>query len=504
MIGDQLLHELAGVGAVTSSDARFWVRAERPGPVELELASGAGGARARFVVPDERAADFTTSVSYPEDLPGAHGLSPATTYDWAIRSADRALLGEGRFETAPRSAEEAPDQLAIAFMSCHQPFDPEGSLRPERLRMLRAAERAFEEHRVVRVLMLGDQVYSDYPKCCSLFDDAYFRTVAPRGCPTIFDCSASDVRRLYHQRYRAFWSMPELQRIIQRWPTSMMIDDHDLAENFGTPLEHAGSLGRSVREGALAAALDYQFLRTSSRRANRRSFHFRLELGPLAAFVMDLRSRRGWFEGRYQIFDEEQFRDLTSFLRDNQQRPLVVIGLSVPLVHVPEWIPRVATRLLSAASDVEDRWEAISALPHRDRLLGLLYQHQKRCPEQRLILISGDIHVGLANRIEWEDRSCPPCHQLVSSAVSNIELPIVQMAAAAVSRMRQRLTSDRIIGADIELIARPGMKNPYDRLNIGLVKVTREHGAWKARLLLLGHDDADPPRARVVFESEPF
>jgi alkaline phosphatase D len=504
-LGDELLGELATVGTVGSASARFWIRAEAPAPLELGLSSENVEVRVRFDARSSPEHDFTTAASYPHDFEGAPPLSPATEYRWTIRRRGGVLLGDGTFETAPENEDQAPSELSFAIMSCHQPFDHDGWLEAARLRMLRASVDAFEEHGVKRVLMLGDQVYADYPVRCSLFDLDWFHRVGPPGRASIFDCTTEEVRRLYHHRYRAFWAMPELKRMLQQRPMTMMIDDHDLVDNFGTRREHTGPCWRSVREGALLAGFDYQGLRTHARTNGRPcSLHYVIEHGPVAMFVMDLRSERGWFDGRRQVYGEQQQRDLEAFLAANRKRPVLLLALSVPLVHVPEWMPKVASRMLSEANDFEDRWEAPGARPERDRLVRTICNHRRSCPDQKLVLPSGDIHVGLVSRIEWDDDSCAPCHQLVSSAVSNIEQPLIQMGASLVTRMRHRLTSSRVSDANIELLDRRGMKNPYDRLNIGLVKVTRERGGWSVRLLLIGQDDGDPPRPRTVFESEPI
>lgn len=504
-IGDGLLESLAAVGATDRTSARFWVRADPPGELELVI-RGDGGADhgGLFTVPFVRETDFTTSVRYPHDFPGGRPLSPGVRYRWAIRrNDDGSFLGEGALETSPASIDSAPDEMSFAVLSCHEPFDDHGAIRPECMRMLRAAGPALEEHRVKRVLMVGDQVYSDYPRHCSLFDEEWFRRVGPSGRPSIFDCTREEVRAMYHQRYRAFWAMPEFQALMQQWPCYMMFDDHDIVENFGTRLEHSAAIWRSVHDGALDAALDYQGLRVRGRgNGYPESFHFQLEYGPIALFMMDLRSQRGWIRGRYQVYGDDQHRELERFLDENRERPVVLLGLSVPLVHVPEWMPAIARTMLAEGNDFDDRWEAEVSRCDRERLVKLLNAHQRRCPEQRLIMIAGDIHVGLVNKIEWDD-GCPPCYQLVSSAVSNIMQPYIQKGASLLARIRMHMEG-RLPGASIDLLHRSGMKNPYDRLNIGLVKVTREDGEWKTRLILLGHDRREPPLAKVVFESEPI
>src|SRR5687767_8218312 len=118
--------EAVAVGAVDARSARLWVRTTRPGPHEVEVWSQAERHVGAVVLTPPANADGTASFAFPDDVPGAGALTAGTAYQFRIRRGDH-VLGAGRFETAPASPDLAPAEFAIAFMSCHLPFDDDGA-----------------------------------------------------------------------------------------------------------------------------------------------------------------------------------------------------------------------------------------------------------------------------------------------------------------------------------------------------------------------------------------
>jgi alkaline phosphatase D len=186
---------MVAVGAVGAHSARLWMRAERPGRLQVRWwpdDQAHDVAETSVVVPGDDARDHTCSIEITD------ALAPLRHYRFrVVHAADEHLLGEGCFETAPAKPQDTPERFSVAVMSCHQPFDEQGYVRPSAVQMLRAARRCLAAHNVKQVFMVGDQIYADYPAPLSLFQDRYFATVAPAGRARLQDCSAEEVRRLY-------------------------------------------------------------------------------------------------------------------------------------------------------------------------------------------------------------------------------------------------------------------------------------------------------------------
>jgi alkaline phosphatase D len=499
-----LAGDLCAVGAVDARSARFWLRAREPGTHVLELWPEQQRARAvtlRFEVSADPGRDGTHLMLYPDDLPGARPLEPAARYEFGMfRDRGACPLGEGSFETAPRSAHDSPDRFSIAFMSCHQPFDDAGNPHPDGLTMLAMLGPAFRERAVKRVLLLGDQMYADFPPPFSLFDQSWFRKVAPPRRSHLLECTREEVRALYQERYRAFWSIEGFQRLQRDWPCYAIPDDHELVDNFGSHPEHASERWQALHDGALDACYDYQILRTLGLPRRPESFHFSFAYGPFAAFVMDLRSQRQADASRIRIFGDVQLRALSDFLRDNAARPVLAIGLSVPLVHVPNWLADTGVELQGEGSDAADRWEFSKARESRERLIDLLVEHRRHHPRQQLVLLGGDIHAGIATRIELD--GVAPFVQLISSAVTNLETGVNRKLAEIVSSSQH----DVVIGEGRYacrarlLDGEPDAgENPYSGLNVGILehrRVGRNEWAVRSELITC---DASTRGAKLVY-----
>ncbi|MEZ4231705.1 MAG: alkaline phosphatase D family protein [Polyangiaceae bacterium] len=503
-----LERHLAAMGSVGTRNARVWLRSPNVAPLKLRLRCEGFEVRHELSLPRSDATDHTYSLHYPGDVQGAAALAPATRYELRLEFDDGAELTLC-FETAPeRDAKSEP--FSIGVISCHQPFDPQGRLTDRATHFLDRLPEAFLEHRVKRVLLMGDQIYADCPTTRSLFSDAYFREVMPDGVETIFDCNRAEVRRLYQDRHRLFFSAPGFKRLQELFPCYPILDDHEIRDNFGSAEEHHGAGYAAIRSGALDAFVDYQACRLEIPQVRtQRGYHFEWDYGPVAGFVMDLRSHKRNDGERIQLFDSRQFHQLAAFLERHRETPVVVLGLSVPLVHIPDWLVGAAGLMLGETSDAADRWSYFKAHGARDELFELLCEHQLKAPDQRIIIAAGDVHVGVAGLIQVNDKQQPKerdlrLYQLVSSAVSNLESPVKTWAASLLPLMKRGLSvasDDCRYASRFDLLQGIGdaKRNPVPELNAGLVRVDPTDRGYEVRIQLLtpGADG----RAVEVFSS---
>jgi alkaline phosphatase D len=504
------LRDAVAVGAVGARSARIWARipgATRPPVLELLVREGAGvSAVARTplqlaTLPACPSADHTCAFTIPEDVPELGALEPDTAYAVRLWSEGR-LVGEGRFRTAWESTPSS-GRLAFAVASCHQPFDGRGRVREESARMLRATERALEAHDVRFLLLVGDQIYADYPPTRSLFNPSFFRQVAPPGRTDPTECSREEVRRLYHERHRIFFGVEEFARLQAGRPCYPILDDHEVRDNFGTSPEHASERWRALREGALDAFYDYQASRVippppgALRPA---AFHHVIEYGPVAIFVADLRSERTADDTAVRVVGDAQLEELRAFLARNATREAIFVVVTVPIVHIPSWMAAAVSACTGSGSDAADRWCHPKILAQRDLVLRVLREHQRAHPGQKLALLGGDIHVGSAFRLEWSDGG-PPTYQFTASAISHVQSGVARWVAEHLPSATHRMVLHDGVTADVALVApaNGAAMNPYGGLNVGIVEVTwGERCDLRFRLVGSSGASDDPV---TVFES---
>ena len=494
------LQQMVAVGGVEAHRVRLWMRSGQPGRFRIlwwPEGKKEQPSETRIEIAPGNVQDNTTSFTIPADPDTVPALRSKCRYRFCImRESDGHPVGEGGFETAPGAGEKPPAKFAIALMSCNQPFTDHGAIRSTSRDMLKAVKTCLRQHDTKFVLMVGDQMYSDYPADLSLFDSNYFATLAPPNRSSILECTAAETRRIYQRRYRHFWNLPEWQAIQSEWPCYPILDDHDIVDNWGSSPDHQSVRWKSLGEGARNAYFDYQGSRVFPPGEQAPpSFHYAFDYGPVATFVMDLRSmRRTGPEG--QLFCRRQRIDLQRFLQRYRSRRILCIVLSVPVIHLPRYLARLAARIPYTPEDFSDRWSAGAHLRDRDWFLKLIHQHQSRHPQQRLILLSGDIHIGCVHRIRWND-SGPLLYQMISSPITHTTRLPVRLASKLLIRSNRRIaTLDGRLGAKVELLGGTGGRgqNPYGGLNLGILEIQRERLAAEPqiRFLLYGHQGEKP------------
>lgn len=125
------------------------------------------------------------------------------------------------------------------------------------------------------VLMVGDQIYADL-----------FNKRIPFG--------RADTYREFRDRYLTAFGSPNIRRLMQRLPTYMILDDHEIEDNWSQD-----RLRRSARYHLFTIAIDaylsYQW--SHGPRTWGRRLYYRFDCGDFPFFVLDTRTQR-FVEGR--------------------------------------------------------------------------------------------------------------------------------------------------------------------------------------------------------------
>jgi alkaline phosphatase D len=321
---------------------------------------------------------------------------------------------------------------------------------------------------------------------------------------SLWQASVAEIRARYQARYRQFWSFPEWQRLQACWPTWCIWDDHEIVNDWGARGAHQQPPWQRVFEGARGAFVDYQVSRTLALGATRpAAFHYTFAWGAAATFVMDLSSQRTVAGREAQVYGAEQLAALSTFLATQRARPVVFIVLSVPLVYLPDWVVALGERLPGQSARFATRWNATLNRPARDRLLAVLHAHQRAAPDQKLVLLSGDVHQGAAVALQWPDGL--RTYQFVSSPVTNASQGWQERLARSLAFAMRHVQygPERVRIEQLQGI-HPGQQNPCNRLNVGVVYVEAGGPSMTVRLELVTYDESVPGGARVAYNSGPL
>ena len=490
------LRELAAVGAIKTNSVRLWVRAEKPGRLKIRVEEKGNPSvffEDELEIPENNDRDNTESI----EIPSEKKLKSFTKYHYKVFYDDaknERLLGAGSFETAPSSKSEFPQNFAFGLMSCNQPFDESGKPLENGKQMLIATKKALNNHNVKMIFMGGDQMYSDYPESLSLFKKDYFKKL-DCGKEDILDCSEDEIKRIYRKRYRYFWNIPEMHEIQKEYPSYMVLDDHDIIDNWGSAEEHQHPKWVKLGRAAIDVYFDYQASRVleERKRANE-DYHFKFSYANCAFFVMDLRTNRKFGENG-QLFNDYQKDSFMDFLEEHKNKPAIFILMSVPLVFLPKFIAKLFSSVTASGEDFSDRWSTGEHVRDRDWMLKKLHEHQSKFPKQKVVILSGDIHIGCAHRINWK-KDPHEFYQFISSGITNLNTPLVYWGSTTIIKLNKKIeTEDEMVAADIHLLENDGEEdeNPLGALNFGVVEIDNsDFDDPKIEYFLYSHEGEEP------------
>ncbi|HLM45863.1 MAG TPA: alkaline phosphatase D family protein [Myxococcaceae bacterium] len=398
------------VGHTTDTTVRLWGRGERQrtpggsrrchGVAQLLAADSHTVLQARYfkLLAED---DYTGSVDFD-------GLEPATHYRYRMgffhsdsepfhllppQGLDLRSTGTGSFHTAPSPG---PGPLSFVFGSCRHPsplpVDSE-EVGDRGDRIFRTIQAQLEQGlRTDAVLMLGDQIYADVLR-------------SDRTWPE------------YCENYRRIFRQPGLRGLMSRVPTYMLLDDHEIADNWSADRMYDPKLSEEQRVAnkaryfaAMMAYRSYQLVHgpalvregVEGRTNTLDGYWYTFQLGPARFFMMDTRTERSYLAAPPEMIGPRQLDAFKQWLLEDREG-LKFVGSSVP------FFPDV-----KLAGYME--WE------RKDKWAGFLLQRQKLLEfmrdegVKRVVFLSGDVHVSFWSELRSTSRPDFQVLSLVSSA----------------------------------------------------------------------------------------
>jgi alkaline phosphatase D len=325
-------------------------------------------------------------------------LPPASRWAPQLDALDPAAAGAS-FSTFAAAA--APE-ISFLFGSCRYPDILPLQKRADRVFGAMAEQAAAKKTDFA--LMVGDQIYADL-----------FNRAIPIG--------RADSAREFHERYEEAWSSRNFRRLLQRLPTYMILDDHEIEDNWDQTRIRS-ERGRALFQLAVMAYRSYQWL--PGPRNFGELLYYSFECGGFPFFVTDGRTQR--------VRREPEGDDEWRLLPDNHllgypqkgSHPGQIDRLCAWLVQQQKAVgsrPKfIVTASVFAPNAVEARrrpWkdDAWAAFPQtRAQLLRTIVEREV----ENVVFLSGDIHVSNVCEIWFEDangvRSGPNAYSITSSA----------------------------------------------------------------------------------------
>ncbi|WP_324671250.1 alkaline phosphatase D family protein [Hymenobacter sp. GOD-10R] len=401
------------LGYTTHEQARIWLRGDRRsterryfGVVQLQHpTTGLGSQQYQKLEPHF---DMTGVVAFT-------GLEPNTTYHyragWVETDADVELnqlptdpaeLDWGQAEEIPfrTGSNNAVQERTLVVGSCRYLL---------KMRLLGLDVDVFDERgdKVFRsilaqkddvdaLVMMGDQIYAD--------DLNFFRPDTTMG--------------QFLGRYQEAFGQPYLRRLMQQVPTYMILDDHEIEDNWpqkATQRDRILLYSKAIHAYQIyqvshspVFALDAQGYITGT--PDR--FWYTFRDGCVDCFVMDVRTERVWHEDstKRSLITRVQMEALQQWLVKGSDADRVkLIVTSVPVF--PD---------LQASDEQTDKWGGF--LRERTQLLDFIKQNAVR----KVVFMSGDVHCSFTAELTCKQ---DPTFKVVSVISSSFFWPYPHMRA---------------------------------------------------------------------------
>lgn len=236
-------------------------------------------------------------------------------------------------------------------------------------------------------LMVGDQIYADtLPKDLSI--------------------SVADTEAEFRERYTSAFGAPNTRALLSKIPTYMILDDHEIEDNWVMGRLHKSPDKRLLFNMAIKSYLSYQWVHSPRNFGNSLYYSFESEGFPF--FVLDGRTQRIRDDDDEDLTDNHllgrpgkgnkykgQIDHLCDWFIDKQKsqgdRPKFIVSASV---FVPN---EVTTTKGPLQKSKDDSW---AAFPNTRRQLLLCIIENKI---QNVVFLSGDIHCSNVAEMEFFD-----------------------------------------------------------------------------------------------------
>jgi hypothetical protein len=377
-----------------------------------------------------------------------NGLEPETYYYYDIMQNEESVVPDYlkpycMFKTFPEDGDSF-EEMRFMVTSGHKPLDTSvddyyrSPIYPPQFRMWEALSRHIQQEHFDFLLLIGDQAYNDAPYEDTLPDDEQFQLI--QSDKQYRKLHQKTVRDAYRKNYIRFWNHPSIKKVMASTPSFMIWDDHEFKDGWGSNKEDSTDPKVIyMKEQHIKVYEEYQnVFNPQPFNDDGKSWHFSFNFGDTAFFVPDLRGHRDINKSidDFPLMGEKQWIDYDNWIKDEEtlNKKAIFLGLSVPLVAVPNWITKWLSNIKGdLADDMKDRWFFWKNRPEMIRMIDTLFEYQEKSGNPAYPM-GGDIHVSLLSRIiNKESRTDNPDDDIIyefsSSGIAN-EDPSTQASYA--------------------------------------------------------------------------
>lgn len=434
---------------------------------------------------------WSKQFEFETDLTGVFeltGLEPKTKYYYCVFSDhDRPDRWELRpdhqwrsFRTQPDVAEGLPVNFGV--FSCHMPYKKNGDL--VNIPMWERLGEELESQEADFTIGIGDQVYTDGNKNVSIWQFLKKNKAQLIEETPIPEEQLPIMRSWYRDIYRGYWGFRQLQRVLGRYPTYMIWDDHEIMDGWGSHTkaelgnqldtiwewentEQNVKLAYQMFDAAKTTYEEYQHSHNPSTNAGIYDYHF--VWGQCAFYILDMRGQRDFNRKTDdKILGTAQMDRFQEWLESEEAlsaKSLFIVS-PVPLVHIKNFIVNsLDLPLLGLADDLRDEWAHESNWVERNKLLDAVFKYSQT-RKNRVMFLSGDVHLGAAFRLTRSGQPAARVYQLTSSSITYPIPPLLKLAVSSAGKLGDTDNVDPKSRTAFQIL-----HPPFARNNFGIISI---------------------------------
>jgi hypothetical protein len=355
--------------------------------------------------------------------------------------------------TLPKIFQESDQEYSFLAYSCSEPFtskerkDGRGILNRDISLWLRMQSRAEGElagtytknipFKPDFVLGLGDQIYVDPdPKEDPEHRLAFFG--GDRSSDWFIKQDQQTFESALQTVYRYNFALPPQNATFSKLASKMMWDDHEIRDGWGSQGDEddVNSSWPIYFKSARHAFIAHQYLRSLAPEElnqsnydklvlNEAPLHTSFNRGPTSHFLMlDSRSNRG----KGALLDSDSIAEVSKWLAqgNSDEGNIFVLTVGTPLFPAKigeSFLKKVEPEI---KDDIKDSWGSKENKESQKNLIVLLEKHFKEKTNDRLIILSGDVHFSSIFELSLDGDDRVYGHEIITSGIAH-SLPKIAM-----------------------------------------------------------------------------
>ncbi|XP_024541581.1 uncharacterized protein LOC9656975 [Selaginella moellendorffii] len=408
-------------------------RGKRRASRRMEISHGSqggGGSNPRGLV------DYQLEKEFRAGRPGVFhftNLKPGTRYKVEFKGCLYSIPGSFKTLSTPGSTNY---NVNFGVISCNNVYITQKAI-PIHSDLWSHLYRSVSAGKIDYLIHLGDQIYADVePQVGGPELDRFqvSKTILADVPPLHREKKREEICELYRETYRETWSHPPTAKCLANCPNLMILDDHEIRDNWGDLPEDwdESSVEFFIARCGWIVYLEYQRqlhedVDFSSLESIDKEYHFHV-LGGVGLMFVDIRGSRTFHRERDDenaYLGTKQWKDISGSLSSpggifNGVSALLLCA-TAPLAFLEPVITNVAAKRVNRLEDFKGHWSAQPHTQEQIRMIDALASWKAAQDGRQVLVLGGDVHCGGHSEVLKDNEVV--FQQLTSSAIANTPLP---------------------------------------------------------------------------------